>query len=142
MTAFWKNWLTLWSFGAGLFGLALYGAGYAATTGPSNAIFKLLGNSLPDQPDQHLRFSLALLGAVTAGWALTFYAAFRAAWLLDDAASRPVWRLLSIAGLGWYAIDSCASIATGFPLNAVSNTVLVATLLIPIWASGKQGAAV
>ncbi len=140
MTAFWKNWLTLWCCGVGLFGLALYGAGYAAATGPSNAIFALLGNPLPTDPDSHLRFALSLLGAVTAGWAITFYAAFRAAWTLDDAASRPIWRWLTFAGLSWYAIDSIASIATGFPLNAVSNTVLVVTLLIPIWASGKLSA--
>jgi hypothetical protein len=140
MTSFWKNWLTLWCLGVGVFGLALYGAVHPATTAPIGAVFELLGNPLPADPDRHLRFALSLMGAISVGWAITFYAAFRAAWALDDAASRPVWRWLALAGLAWYAIDSIASVMTGFPLNVLSNTVLAAALLIPIWASGRLGA--
>ena len=142
MSTFWKNWLTLWCLGAGMFGLILYGAGFASTTAPTAMIFDLFGNPLPDQPDRYLRFAISLMGAVTLGWMITFYTLCRAAWSLDDAAARPLWRGAALSLGVWYVIDSYASIATGFPLNAVSNTVLAGAILWPIVATGKlRGAA-
>ncbi len=137
MSAFWKNWLTLWCLGAGLFGLILYGAGFASTTGPTAMFFELIGNPLPAEPDRYLRFTLSLMGAVTLGWMITFYAICRAAWSLDAVAARPLWRAAALAIGVWYVIDSYVSITTGFPLNAVSNTALAGAILLPILASGQ-----
>ena len=140
MTLFWRNWLVVWSIGVGLFGLVLYGAAYSATTAPAAAIFALFDNPLPPEPDRYLRFAISLMGAVTFGWGVTSYAAFRAAWWLDAAAAAPVWRLITAAMLLWYLIDSAASVATGFWLNAVSNTVVLALYLVPVLASGVMRA--
>ena len=139
MTRFWRNWLAVWSIGIGLFGLVLYGATFPATTGPAAAIFALFGNPLPEQPDRYLRFAIGLMGAVTAGWAVTIYAAFRAAWALEGGAAGAVWRLITGGLIAWYVIDSAASIATGFWLNAVSNTAVLIGYLVPIAASGVLG---
>lgn len=136
MTLFWQRWLTLWSVGVGLFGLILFGAGFAATTGPAAAVFALFGNPFPVEPDRYLRFTTSLMGAVTFGWAVTYYAAFRAAWLLEPSAAAPVWRILTIGAVVWYVIDSWASVANGFALNAVSNTVVVGLFLVAVVASG------
>ena len=136
MTTFHRNWLTIWCLGVGLFGLLLYGAGHAATTGPAAALFALFGNPLPVEPDRYLRFTISLMGAVTFGWAATLYAAFRAAWWLDGAAAAPIWRLITAGVLVWWAIDSAASIATGFGINAVSNTIVLVLFLVPVLASG------
>ena len=38
--------------------------------------------------------------------------------------------------LTWYVIDSLLSIATGFGLNALPNTVLMAGFLFPVIRSG------
>ena len=132
---FWRRWLTLWCAGVGVFGLVLYGVGFAATTAPAAAVFALLGNPLPLEPDRYLRFATSLMGAVSLGWAMTLYVACRAAWRLTGAASVAAWRGLTLAAFVWFVIDSNASIANGFPLNAVSNTGLLVLFLIPLLAS-------
>lgn len=136
MTAFWRSWLTLWCIGVGVFGLILYGVGFPATTGLARVVFAAFGNPLPAEPDRYLRFTTSLMGAVTAGWAVTYYAAFRAAWALDGGAGATVWRVLTLSAGLRYAIDSFASATTGFPLNVVSNTVLMILYLIPVLVSG------
>ena len=141
MDIFWQRWLMLWCVGIGAFGLVLYGVGFPATTSGAAAIFSALGNQLPSEPDRYLRFAISLMGAVTAGWAVTYYAAFRAAWKLAGEARAATWRLLTTGALAWYAIDSVASIANGFPLNAVSNTVLIILYLVPVVATRVLSAA-
>ncbi len=133
MTNFWQRWLTLWCVGVIVFGLVLFGVGFPQTSGPASLIFALFGNPLPDQPDRYLRFAISLMGAVTAGWGVTYYAAFRAAWMIDQSAS--VWRILTLGTIGWFIIDCWASVANGFAINAVSNTALIILYLIPIMAS-------
>ena len=79
------------------------------------------------------------MGAVSMGWALTFYAAFSAAAALG-AQGQPAWRAVTVAVVAWYVIDSALSVATGFALNAVPNTLLLAGYLLPVWRSGVLGA--
>ncbi len=136
MTKFWQRWLTLWCIGVGLFGLILYGVAFSATTGPAAALFAAFGNPLPPEPDRYLRFATSLMGAVTAGWSITFYAAFRVAWTLEGGQRAAIWRVLTIGVGTWYLIDSYASLMTGFALNVVSNTVVVVAYLIPVFAAG------
>lgn len=133
MTLFWRTWLMIWCGGVAVFGLVLAGAGLEATDGVSADIFRLLGGD--GNFTDALRFSTALMGAVTFGWSLTTVATLQAAFMLGDRA-RPVWLLTVLSILGWYVIDSTLSIATGFGLNAVSNTVIVAAFLLPILRSG------
>jgi hypothetical protein len=135
MTIFWQRWLTLWSAAVALFGLVLLGAGFAATSAPSEAIFAFLGSPLSGDFDRHLRFSTSLMGAVTFGWGATCYIAFRALWLIDRNAAAPLWRSLMVATIIWYVIDSTASVATGFALNAVSNTLFTVAFLVPLFAT-------
>lgn len=134
MTDFWRNWLRLWALGVALFGLVLAGAGLSATDGAARALLERMGGA-PVAFDPPLRFAVALMGAVTLGWALTMLAAMRAAGTMG-AAARRLWRGLLGAMLVWFAIDSALSIATGFTLNAVSNSLLLALFLWPLWRSG------
>lgn len=133
MSAFWKNWLTLWCIGAGLFGAILYLAGFPATTGATDLFLRLIGNPWPAAPGKHLHFAFGLMGAITIGWMITFYTLIRAAWSLEPAVARPLWRGALLSIVVWHGIDSYVSITTGFPLNAVSNTVLALALGGPIW---------
>ena len=135
MNSFWQRWLTLWCVAVGLFGLVLYGAGYAATRGPTAVLFGAFGNPYPMEPDRYLSFTTSLMGAVTFGWSVALYTSFRAIWLLERESSASVWRILSVGVVIWYIIDSVASVANGFGLNAVSNTLFTVLFFVPVIAS-------
>lgn len=135
MSVFWQKWLVLWSVIIMMFGLVLAGAGFAATDAMTRLIWQLFGAPTLAMDSNH-RFAIGLMGAVTMGWGATLFVTFRALFWLDRDAAAPQWRLLTLVVLGWYGIDSVLSIATGIPMNAVSNTLLLVLYLIPILATG------
>ena len=116
MSGFWRRWMAAWRLSVAGFGLVLSGAAFEATSEP-------------------LRFSIALMGAVTLGWWLTLEAAFKAIDLLGDRAT-PVWRGVTVSVVGWYVIDGALSAATGYALNILPNTLLLVGYLIPVLAAG------
>jgi hypothetical protein len=140
MDKHWRNWFSAWAIFVALFGLVLAGGAFAATDGLTAALFALFGNPLPADIDAHHRFAIGLMGAVTLGWGLTFYGAFKALFALDPATAAPVWRYLLGVALLWYVVDSGISIATGFWMNAVSNTIVTLLFLIPLFKSGAMKA--
>ena len=140
MTNFWKTWLTVWAWGVIAFGAILALFAFPATELPSRLFYELIGNPVPDAPDSHFRFAMGLMGCISMGWGLTMLTCFKAAWMLEPAQARSVWRGFTFAALFWFVTDSAASIYTGFPLNAVSNSVLIALYLIPVWMSGAMRA--
>lgn len=79
-----------------------------------------------------MRLTASLLGAVTAGWGLTMVAAARAA------AGASLARSVGAAVIAWYLVDSGASIAAGYPLNALSNTVFAALFFAPLAAMARR----
>lgn len=136
MSKVWQNWLSAWAVFVTLFGLVLAGGAFAATDGLISMLFTLFGNPLPADLDPHHRFAIGLMGAVTMGWGLTYFGAFKALFALDKVTAAPIWRYLLMVSLVWYVIDSAISIATGFLMNAVSNTLLIVLFLIPLVKSG------
>lgn len=129
-------WMTAWCVAVGLFGIILVGGGFEATSTPIRLVYQFLGNI--EQLDLHppMRFTVAILGAVTIGWSLTLMAVIQASNQLEKRASRLIWIAMT-ASIGiWYVIDSSLSIATGFWLNAVSNTIFSAAFLISVVCSG------
>lgn len=134
MSEFWKTWLTIWCGAVIVFGAVLVGAASPATDAIARAALAFMSDgpfdtSLFDAPA--FRFAVALLGAVTLGWGSTVLAVVRAG--RQDAA---LWRAVTAAVVIWYAVDSAASIATGFALNAVSNTLFLAAFVVALLASG------
>ena len=136
MSIFWQKWLGAWAVLVTVFGLVLAGGAFAATDGLTAALFALFGNPLPADIDAHHRFAIGLMGAATMGWGLTFWAAFKALFALDALTAAPIWRFVLFASLVWYVIDSAISVATGFWMNAVSNTLFIVMLMIPLFKSG------
>lgn len=131
----WAAWLTMWCWFVFAFGVLLVTAAIPALDGPARAMFDLFNNNPGsaeafDQPA--VRFGLGLQGALSMGWALTTFAVFRAARTLGA----PIWRAQTVALLVWYLTDSAISVGTGFPLNALSNTLLFAGYLAPVLLSG------
>jgi hypothetical protein len=135
MSGLWRGWLYGWCWLLVVIGLVLAGAGLDATDGAAELLFALTGQGAAFEWTPHLRFSTSLMGAVTLGWGLTCFPLFMAAHRLGHQAG-PIWRLATGALLAWFVIDSVLSVATGFWLNAVSNTGLFAGYLIPVLASG------
>ena len=138
MTDFWKNWLNLWSFAVTAFGAILALAAFAATDGLARIVFASFQNPMPGDIDMLHRFSIGLMGAVTMGWGMTLYVAFQAIHSADRAHAPRIWRNLTLAALIWYVIDSSISVATGYWLNAVSNTLFIALYLIPLLRTGAM----
>lgn len=138
MTGFWRNWLTFVCGAIAVFGLVVIGAGFAATDGSVRALLGLMNPAARLDFDPTLRFTTGLMGAVTFGWGITLLATVRAADQLG-AAGAPIWRLTTLGLLVWYVIDSAISVATGFALNAASNTVITAAFLLPVVRLGLLG---
>jgi hypothetical protein len=134
--------MMLWSGFVIVFGVVLMGAGFAATDGIAAMLYRLLGGIAPAF-DPPLRFSVGLMGAVTFGWGLTVVAVASVSHLLDPETSGILWRRIGWALTAWFVIDSTISIANGFGLNAVSNTLLIATFMLILrrssaWPSEKS----
>ena len=129
-------WMTGSCGAVGLFGIILVGGGFEVTSGPVRILFDVLNGPGELDLNPYLRFSLAILGAVTIGWSLTLMVVIQATNQLEKRVSKSIWIGVSASVVIWYAIDSILSIATGFWLNAVSNTIFTATFLIPVIRSG------
>ena len=138
MSKVWQNWFSAWAIFVALFGLVLAGGAFAATDSLTAALFALFSNPLPADIDAHHRFAIGLMGAVTMGWGLTYFGAFKALYVLDSATAAPIWRYFLGISLVWYVVDSGISIATGFWINAVSNTIVIVLFLIPLVKSGAM----
>lgn len=135
MSRFWRIWTIGWCWAVGFFGVILAASALPATSGLTRLLFGLLNDQVALELDAHMRFSLGVLGAVTIGWSLTLLAAVQAAHLLGGRA-RPVWVLIGASVVVWYVVDSALSVATGFGLNVVPNTVFLAAFLLPLIAGG------
>jgi hypothetical protein len=135
MTTHWKNWLSAWCAAIILFGAVLAAGAFPATDAACRFILELMRGSPGGQSvwTDELRFTAGLTGAVTLGWGMTLALLISAGHQLASAA---FWRSLVGVMAIWYVVDSAVSISTGFALNAVSNTVFVIGLMIPLLASG------
>ncbi len=104
MTGLWKTWITIWCWGVILFGVLLAGAAFPATDAGVRYLYGLL-SSVRIEGDflaaPGIRFSIALMGAVSIGWGCTML------FLLPviHAAGAPAWRGLTAAIAVWFVID-------------------------------------
>lgn len=139
MNGFWRGWLLIWCLGSGLFSLILALGGLPQSDGGARAIFAVLGAPEADLFTPTLRFSVAVMGAVSIGWTIAIYAGIQAADALGGRAA-PIWRLLMLSVGVWFVIDSILSVATGFGANVLPNIVLLTGFFIPILATGVHKA--
>lgn len=134
MTGFWKSWMIVWCWAALGFGVVL---ALAALPGPDivaahyyDVVEWPIDGPVAFEPRE--RFTAAVLGAVMIGWAITIFGMVKAA----ETGGAPVWRTLTTAIVVWYVVDSGLSIVSGYPVNAVANTVFLATYLCAVFGSG------
>lgn len=140
MSRFWRNWFSAFCLSLLVFGILLAGAAFEATAGPARVLLTLLGGSADISFDLPLRFSLALVGAVSIGWATAFFYTIGAAIDLGPL-GRPLWHGMTTAVIVWFIIDGSLSVATGFAHNLVPNTLLLAQYLIGVSGSGVMRSA-
>lgn len=138
MPQFWRSWLVIWCWAVVAFGVLLALGAIEATKAPVETLYSLFNPAASVPFDATLRFSIGLMGAVSIGWGLTLLTTVRAALALGRE-GRAVWSGIVTSVLVWYVIDSSLSVATGFALNAASNTVLLVGLLLPLWRTGMLG---
>ena len=141
MNSNWQSQMQIWCGGVIVFGLVLIGGAFDATSAGVYALFGILDGPGPITWEPALRFSLALMGAVTLGWGATVLAVVRATGAMPQAAAAAMWRGITIALLLWFVVDSGLSVATGFWRNALSNTVLIGWYLLLMRRSAATGAA-
>lgn len=135
MAGLWKTWITLWCWGVILFGAMIAAGSLPETDGIMRMLYGILSSSpLPEgflyAPG--MRFSVALMGAVTMGWGFTILFLLPAV----HAAGTPAWRGLTAAVVIWFVIDGALSAATGFALHIVPNTALTIAYFVPLLAGG------
>jgi hypothetical protein len=136
MSTFYQKWLSIWAYGVIAFGAILALFAFPVAELPSRLFYDLIQNPIAPEPDRHFRFAMGLMGCISMGWGLTMRVCFKAAAMLEKDQAKGIWRGFTFAAIFWFVTDSFASIYTGFPLNAASNTVLIALYLIPVWNSG------
>lgn len=129
MTGMWKTWMTAWCGVVIVFGIVLATAASPATDAPARLAVTIIAGAPTTFDSALLRFAFSLMGALSIGWGLTVLAMTRAEGMA-------LWRAVGAAVIVWYVIDSAASVATGFPRNAVSNTLLLALFLVPATGAG------
>lgn len=106
-----------------------------ATSSPVRLIFSMLHRDGLIAFDPPLRFSLAVLGAVSFGWAVMLFLIIDTAIDLGEA-GRPLWNAMTGGLFSWFAIDSTLSVVTGFGLNVLPNVLLAAMYFIGLTGSG------
>ena len=135
MQGVWKTWIYVWCTGVLVFGVGLMLTAWPATNGFTAFFMGLISSGSFDTADLDApmaRFAFGLMGCVTIGWALLIFGAVNWGGVLGA----PVWQWLTASFVVWYLIDGFVSVSTGFWLNAVSNSVLLITYLVPVLASG------
>lgn len=130
----WSIWIVVWCWSVIAFGALLVTGAIPAVDGPARALFVLFsGDPATGEVFDHpaVRFGIGIQGALTMGWGLTMLAMVQ----MPSIGPRQ-WQALTMALCAWYLLDSAISVATGFWINAVSNTALLVAFLIPVLASG------
>ena len=135
MSGFWRSWFAIWCMSIGGFGVILAAAAFARTDGPAGMLMSVLQGGGAFSFDPALRFSFAVMGAVTIGWAVSMHLMIRTAITLGES-GRPLWTAVSAGLASWFVIDSILSVATGFGLNVIPNLLLTTFYVVGLIGSG------
>jgi len=142
MKGLWKIWMAAWwtlMLGAAFIFLL---AAFPGFDGPVLLFYDAVTWPLDGQTGftETTRPTAAVLGAVFLGFVLAIGLLMRQALAATGEAASKLWRSLTAILVVWYGADSVASVVTGIPGNAVSNTAVLAAYLVPLLASGALGA--
>jgi hypothetical protein len=136
MDPVWLRWLHAWCWMALGLSVMFLVCIIPALSAPARLFFDVMfwpidGRPTLSTPDALLATSL--LGAILIGWLILMLLIVRDPVLSQEP---KLWRYMTIGLVVWCVIDSVASILAGASLNAVSNAVLTAGWVVPVFASG------
>lgn len=135
VTGFYRNWMVIWCNAVIATALVFVLAAFPTTDIGTRLFYDLIYWPLDGQSgfSDEARPSIAVLGAVFLAFAVLLRSVILLA--LDNPIS-PLWRIATLAMVVWWVVDSGVSVFTGIPVNAVTNTVLLVTFLVPVLGSG------
>lgn len=115
---------------------AVLGVGFAAAAvwAPDllDRLYRLAGPAAEPGMNSAARFGAGIYGGLMAGWGVSLHLIGRRA---------PITRAVGWGLLTWWAVDSAASVATGYPLNALSNTGFLALFTPALVAMARRAPA-
>lgn len=135
LSPFWQSWFQGWCVSMVLFALLVAGGALEATDAPFRFLLALVNTGEPILMTPALRFSIGVLGGVFLGWIVALTLTLRIAMAMGSA-GRPLWLASTLGLAAWYVVDSTLSVATGFALNVVPNTLALVLFLIGLAGSG------
>lgn len=131
MSPLWQAWFRFWLISMVLFALIVAGGALPATDAPLRMGLALVSMGPPADLTPAGRFMTGILGGVFLGWMVMLWLVVRQAIAMGHA-GRPLWFAATIGMASWYALDNALSLATGFGLNLVPNTLALGTFLIGV----------
>ncbi|WP_298190874.1 hypothetical protein [Novosphingobium sp.] len=134
MSPFWQAWFQFWLVSMIVFALIVAGGALPGTDAPLRMGLALTSMGPPTDLTPAGRFMIGILGGVFLGWMVMFALVLRQAVAMGRA-GRPLWLAATVGMASWYALDSTLSVATGFGLNVVPNTLALAMFLIGVAGS-------
>lgn len=135
VSPFWRSWFYGWCFSMVGFAVIMAVGALEATDAPFRALMTLVNFGEPVPITPALRFVSGILGGVLLGWIVALTLTLRIAMAMGGA-GRPLWLASTFGLAAWYLVDCTLSVATGFALNLVPNTLALGFYLIGLFGSG------
>jgi len=135
MSPFWRSWFDGWCLSMILFALLVAGGALEATDAPFRLMLAFVNTGDPIVVTPALRFVTGVLGGVFCGWIVALWPTLRIAMAMGSA-GRPLWIACTLGMAAWFVTDCTLSVATGFALNVLPNTLALVFYLIGVWGSG------
>ena len=132
-----KRWLKFAAVVVGSFGPLYFLGSMAETSEPIRWSMDLLSwplDGFPTYTSSEMQFLSALTGGFLFGWGVTIWCL--SVWVYD-AAPEGVRRSVLSGLIAWFLLDSAGSIASGFSINVVFNTVLLLVAVGPLWRPAR-----
>lgn len=134
VSPFWRVWFYGWCVSMLGFAVVMAVGALDGFDAPFRILMALLNFGEPVPITPVLRFVSGILGGVLLGWIVALSLTLRVAMAMGHA-GRPLWLACTLGLIAWYALDSTLSVATGFGLNVVPNTLALGMFLIGIAGS-------
>ena len=93
-------------------------------------------DTVPESARPYIVFVYRVLGAVMIGWMLALLAIVRGPFARGEPWA---WWAVALSAGGWFAIDTTASLASGYPGNAVLNLGFGLGFAVPLIATRGVG---
>ncbi len=137
MNKFWQRWLMVLADGIVLFGLAMIFLGGTAVFAPIDqpTFAAFFGTDMSPAAFEYHRFTIALNGAVSAGWGVML---FFVAWQPFARGERWAWWAIALSATVWFVLDTAVALSFGAYAYAIFNVAVIIAVDIPLLATARH----